>query len=201
MPKKNRLESRTKKKLLLNAEELFGALDIELSEEQKETIAIKKTANEIASERTKALLIIYREELNAKDREYYAANREEINAKNRAYRREHGEEVRAKDREYYAANCDKIQATRRAYRAKNRDKINAYQRAYYAEHREAHHEERKARDREAWRKKMQDPTTREEYNAKRRAYYAAKKARQSGELVGGQNSRFTSCANDLSERT
>lgn len=175
MPKKNRLESRTKKKLLLNAEELFGALDIELSEEQKETIAIKKTANEIASERTKALLIIYREE--------------------------HREELNAKDREYYAANCDKIQATRRAYRAKNRDKINAYQRAYYAEHREAHHEERKARDREAWRKKMQDPTTREEYNAKRRAYYAAKKARQSGELVGGQNSRFTSCANDLSERT
>ena len=68
-----RLDYGLKRKLFRQSKELFAALDVELTEEQKARL------NELSESRKKTLA-----RSKERSREYYYAHREEINAKRRA---------------------------------------------------------------------------------------------------------------------
>ena len=175
MQKRNRLEKGIKKKLLLNAEELFDALGIALTDGQKETTTNAQAQRVRDKEQRKKYRISHKEN----NRRY-----------NKTYRIKHGDNIKIYQREYYKKHreeyCKKVQA----YREKNREKICEKKRKY----RQAN----AAKIRE--RKRAYYETHKEEVKAKTREYRAAKKARQNGELVGGQTSRSASCVNVLSDQ-
>ena len=110
-----RLDYGLKRKLFRQSKELFAALDVELTEEQKARL------NELSESRKKTLA-----RSKERSREYYYAHREEINAKRRAKMasetEEEKEERRAAKRAYYAAHREEIREQNRQKYAENPEK-------------------------------------------------------------------------------
>lgn len=153
MPTKMQLNESTRRKLRLNAKELFEALGIEITEEQKEVVATTQEQRTKQKAAIKRWAIAHREYLNKKMRVYRAANREKVNARARElydpkkakirYQRYYPirkarrqadpeNEVNAYERARYAKNPEKKLAACRAYREAHREEINARARAAYA---------------------------------------------------------------------
>lgn len=83
MSRRGRLKPKTKKYLLLKATELFCALGIEITEDQKDAAKYAQ---------------LHREKDNARVRKWYAAHREAHCEKVRIYRKIHREEINARRR-------------------------------------------------------------------------------------------------------
>lgn len=151
-----RLDSDTKKRLLINANELFGALGVELSEEQR--LAAETAEESHARHRAQVLAWVkeHRELCNERMRAYRAANREKVNA--RARELYDPEKAKARCKRYYYQ-------TRKARRQENKEAYNAYERARY----------QKKREQKLAACKAYRDAHRDEINARRRARYDPEK--------------------------
>lgn len=127
------LDKFSKQQLQVQGVALFGALGIELSAEQVETIAKaeSKRNKKLAYNRKWKMMhhaecVIWHRKYN---RAWRARNRERINAKKRQFYSAHREEQLARTMAWRKANPEKVKAIERRYRETHREKINARMRA------------------------------------------------------------------------
>lgn len=134
--RRGRLTYQAKTKFLLKAGGLLGALGLNITESQQESIENAQAVAERRRVREKHYNKTHRAERTAKHMVYYFKKHKKILAQRRVWYKKNSAKIVAYNREYAKRNANRVKEYMAMYRAEHREQMLAYGRKSYKKHRE-----------------------------------------------------------------